>query len=145
MLQKLEFCTSSILFFYQVNTRALQRDVKIWDSKTFYGTIYSVNQHFTDREYNTYSSLIKTKVPIFWLGDLTLPLYGFAPSCRLEHLQQLTYISSLIKWYWWSPIVLWILWEMLQHDHMCIQRHYKFSCTKPEFRNLVAFENIYKI
>jgi len=57
-------------------------------SKTFYGIIYIVNQHQgTDQEYNACSGLNKTKVPIFWLGDLTLPLYGFAPDHQLEHLQ----------------------------------------------------------
>jgi len=50
-------------------------------SKHFMGIIYLVDQHqVTDQEYDACLDLIKVKVPIFWLGDLALALYGFAAS-----------------------------------------------------------------
>jgi hypothetical protein len=70
-----------------------------------------------------------------------LPLYGFAPSRQLEHLQHLTYNSSpnKIVLLVTNSASLNIMGDAPAWPYVYSTTNCKFSYTQPEFRNLVAF------
>ena len=91
--------------------------------------IYLVDQHqVTNQEHDACLDLIKVKVPIFRLGDLTLALYGFAA-------------NQPIKVFVWQCLEISVR-KKLACMAVCVYSNIncKFNCIQPEFKHLVAFE-----